>query len=187
MKRSLAAVAAAVAVVWACSSEDRGPAGGAVAGPADTRCRAADGGAIVQTTSQASCHGGPPDGGVVDYGQTLFNAEGDDDDCKYHLKFTSTPIYQNTDVSFTLTLTNKADGGPAAGAAASTEMFLSETHPAPNTNRKTTETPPGTYKIGPVRFDQKGRWTVRFHVYEECDEGLPDSPHGHGAFFVDVP
>ena len=33
-----------------------------------------------------------PDGGAPtsDYGETLFNAEGDDDDCKYHVKWTAT-------------------------------------------------------------------------------------------------
>ena len=38
-----------------------------------------------------------------------------------------------------------------------------------------------------VRFDAKGRWTVRFHLHEECADEAPDSPHGHIAFFIDVP
>jgi hypothetical protein len=46
---------------------------------------------------------------------------------------------------------------------------------------------PGTYSVGPVRFDQAGRWFVRFHFYETCSDAPEDSPHGHVAFWVDVP
>jgi hypothetical protein len=28
---------------------------------------------------------------------------------------------------------------------------------------------------------------VRFHFYEDCLDLLPDSPHGHAAYFIDVP
>ena len=51
---------------------------------------------------------------------------------------------------------------------------------------KATETSPGTYTYGPIRFDASGKWTVRFHLYEDCVDG-DTSPHGHAAFFVTVP
>jgi hypothetical protein len=31
-----------------------------------------------------------------------------------------------------------------------------------------------------------GKWSVRFHIREDCLDGA-DSPHGHGAFFINVP
>ncbi len=83
--------------------------------------------------------------------------------------------------------TRKTDGAPAAGAKTSLEVFLSDTHPAPNSNQRSTEGPAGTYAIGPVRFDAAGQWTVRFHLYEECSELLDTSPHGHVAFYIWVP
>jgi hypothetical protein len=65
-------------------------------------------------------------------------------------------------------------------------VFLNDTHPAPNTDQKSTEGPDGTYRVGPIRFDGKGQWTVRFHFHEDCDDS-ETSPHGHAAFFVSVP
>jgi hypothetical protein len=59
-------------------------------------------------------------------------------------------------------------------------------HPSPSTG-STTETSPGVYQIGPIVFDQPGQWTVRFHLYGSCFDLAPDSPHGHAAFFVQVP
>lgn len=186
MRRVAALPALVVAVAWACSSGDqRGPAGGPVSGQLDKHCTLPDGGMQVQPTDPAACQIGGT--GTAQYGPTLYNAEADDDDCKYHVKFTASPVYGNTDVSFILTATRKADGAPATGANLDAEVFLDSTHPAPNSNQHTTESPPGTYKIGPVRFDRAGQWTVRFHLYEQCLDSVPDSPHGHVAFFVDVP
>jgi hypothetical protein len=37
-----------------------------------------------------------------------------------------------------------------------------------------------------VRFDASGKWTVRFHFSADCADAV-DSPHGHVAFFVNVP
>ena len=187
------------------SNDDGGPAGGPVSGAVDTHCTG-DAGPITQSVSNSSCHpdAGPPDdagaddGGAPAYGDTLFNAEGDDDDCKYHLKWTATPIRQGTDVTFTVTVTTK-DGTPAPVRPLAEEgsggyypirleVFLNDTHPAPNTKQTSTETStPGTYTAGPVRFDASGKWTVRFHIHEVCEDTLPDSPHGHGAFYVQVP
>jgi len=58
---------------------------------------------------------------------------------------------------------------------------------APNTRPITKIISPGVYSVGPVRFDQAGRWTVRFHFFETCLDAREDSPHGHAAFYVDVP
>jgi hypothetical protein len=146
----------------------------------------------VQSTSQASCH---PDAGGIDagadngpdYGDTMNGAEGDDDDCKYHVKWTSAPVCESSGgVTFTLTATNKSDGTPLVGAGTVAEIFLSDTHPGPNTGVTLTESSPGTY-AGPIQFDAPGKWTVRFHFHGECEDLFPDSPHGHAAFYVNVP
>ena len=174
---------ASCALLVACTSGPSGPVGGPVDGGVDTHC-----GTASQATSQASCSiAALPDAGPTDYGETLYNAEADDDDCKYHLKWTPTAIRENTDVTITAVATNKIDGKATTGAHINLEIFLNSTHPAPNTNVKTTESPPGTYQIGPVQFDAKGRWTVRFHLFETCTDVAADSPHGHVAFFADVP
>jgi YtkA-like len=185
MKRIALAAAALVVVVWACSG-DKGPAGGPHSGALDTHCTLPDGGTQVTVVNPASCQVAA-DGGIVDYGPTLNNAEADDDDCKYHVKFTVDPVYENEDVNFTVIATKKADGTPATGANIDAEVFLDPTHTAPNSGQHVTESPPGTYKVGPIRFDRPGKWTARFHLFEQCDDGVEDSPHGHVAFYIDVP
>jgi hypothetical protein len=171
----------------ACSSGSSGPTGGPVDGGADAHCTLADGGARIQPTDQASCSATLPDAGALDYGQTLFNAEGDDDDCKYHVRFSATPVRESSDVTFTVVATRRTDGSAATGANIDPEIFLDATHPAPNSGERVSESPPGTYRLGPIRFDAPGRWTVRFHLYETCDDEVATSPHGHIAFYVDVP
>ena len=126
------------------------------------------------------------DGGVSEFGETLYGSEGDDDDCKYHVKFTASCVEKNKDVTFTATLTNKADKSPVKKATPDLEAFLSETHTAPNTKQVVKEATGGVYTVGPVQFDRSGKWTVRFHFRDECSD-LPDSPHGHVAFYIDVP
>ena len=82
-------------------------------------------------------------------------------------------------------------GKPATGAAIVIESYLSDNqlHVIPNTGATPTETPAGSgkYQITPLKFDAPGRWVVRFHLYESCDDTLDDSPHGHAAFYFDVP
>ena len=175
------------AFALACSGS-HGPAGGPVAGAADSHCSLPDGGTRAQIVNAASCAVVPGgDAGALDLGATLFNSEADDDDCKYHVKFTNNAVYENSDVNFTVVATQKVGGAAATGAKIVAEVFLNNTHPAPNSNQRTTENPPGTYLVGPVRFDAKGEWTVRFHLHEDCADDVPDSPHGHVAFFIDVP
>ncbi len=164
------------------SSSNSGPPGGAVSGALDTHC-----GATSTPVDPATCHAAPPaDAGAVDYGATCYGSEADDDDCKYHVKWTSTPIRQNSDVTFTITSTNKAGGAPTTGAGPRLEVYLNDTHASPNTKQGATETSPGVYAVGPVRFDAPGMWTVRMHLSEDCNDG-ENSPHGHVAFFVNVP
>ena len=176
-----------------CSSDNNsGPAGGPVSGALDTHCRDADGG--VTATVIGECMTGvaaaapEPDGGAPtsDYGETLYNAEGDDDDCKYHVTWTSTAVRKNTDVNFDVTLTKLADMTAATGAGVRAEIFLTDTHPAAPPPAAT-ESAGGKYAVGPIKFDTAGKWTVRFHFYENCNDAPEDSPHGHAAFYVNVP
>jgi hypothetical protein len=198
---------AASAVVLACSSSKTGDGGSsgstgaqstaaAVAGAADTHCAALP----VVVVDPSICHaaadpdaGHDHDAGDVDAGApveesapVLFGSEGDDDDCKYHVKWTSSPVAKDTDVTLAVVTTYRSDSKPVTGAAPYAEIFLDDTHPGPNTAVKTTETSPGSYTIGPVRFDASGKWTVRFHFSADCTDAV-SSPHGHVAFFVNVP
>lgn len=169
-----------------------GPSGGPVAGALDNHCQSR-----IQPTNASSCKptfdmatSGTADMGAgeeSEYGETQFNAEGNDDDCKYLVKYSVTPVRKGVAATFTATLTSLATNKPVTGANVRAEVFLSDTHPAPNTGADTTESSPGTYVIGPVQFDEPGKWTVRYHYFEECVESLEDSPHGHIAFYVNVP
>jgi hypothetical protein len=129
-----------------------------------------------------------------DYGATMFGTQADDDDCKYAVSYSVGGICENEGVFFTVTASYLTTGAPLTGAYTYAELCLNDTHPAPpidsiapQGHQSVTENPPGTYKVGPVQFDAPGQWTVRFHFNELCDDVLPDSPHGHAAFFVDVP
>ena len=188
-------------LVVACSSKTDAPvnlsfsSAAAVAG-ADNHC----GGKTV-TVDPAVCHvvapaedaaqtqGDAGDGGASstpEYGPTQPGSEGDDDDCKYHVKWQSTSVAENADVTFQIVATVRKDSSPLAGATPYAEIYLNDMHPAPNTPVVTTETAPGTYTIGPVRFDAPGSWNVRFHFNDMCNDS-ETSPHGHAAFFVKVP
>ena len=130
-----------------------------------------------------------------DYGTTMYGTEGDDDDCKYHVTYTASPLCENDGTYFTVTATYLAQSGvPLTGACTYADLCLNDTHviPAsdsrpPSGKQQVVEGPPGTYTIGPVQFDVSGKWTVRFHFDELCCDVAGDSPHGHAAFFVNVP
>jgi hypothetical protein len=126
----------------------------------------------------------------------MFGQESDDDDCKYHVKWSSSPICQGADgVAFTVIATNKTDSSPLTGAKPYAEVFTTSpadagcdnvsNHPSPNSGVNLVEGPPGTY-TGKVQFDQAGQWTVRFHFHAECDDLLDDSQHGHAAYHITV-
>ena len=189
---ALAAAAIVLSLLACTSSTATGPAGGRVLGPQDSHC-----GSTRQLTSKSACQvsadagvadAATPaeDGGTSEYGIPMYNQSGADDECKYDVSWTSTAVYKDTDVTFTLTLKTLVDGAPSVGAEPNTEVFLDTTHPAPNAGTKTTDQGAGVYSIGPIRFDKPGRWTVRFHFFDACVDGV-ESPHGHAAFYVDVP
>jgi hypothetical protein len=180
--------------------------GGATQGAADKHCDKTPPTAV----SAASCGVMPPseDAGAAptvtsglcgengaDYGTTMYGTEGDDDDCKYHVSFTSSPLCENDGTYFVVTahyLTR--DGAPLTGACAFAELCLNDSHVIPSADYRpptgkqvVVEGPPGTYTIGPVTLDEAGKWTVRFHFNEQCCDVADSSPHGHAAFFVNVP
>jgi hypothetical protein len=148
----------------------------------------ASGGEDAAPSDDAGGDGESEAGNAVEPVMVLFNNSGYDDDCKYHVSFDSTPIRKNANVTFTVNVQGLDPAGPATGAAIYAEIFLTDTHPSPS-NPTATESPPGsgTYTYGPVVFDQSGRWTIRFHFYESCSDAPADSPHGHAAFYIDVP
>jgi hypothetical protein len=203
---SVDAAAAATGDDAAASAE-----GGSAEGGADT------GGAEGGDNGAAGDDGGAPSSDEdCEYGATMFGGtaasdgglvvtEGDDDDCKYHVAWTSTPICHSPTlpVTFTVTVTNLTTGLPVTDIP-STEGILPEafipttldaacdtmtTHPSPTLfgDAHLYETSPssGVY-VGQIIFDQAGEWTVRFHIHEECSDSLPDSPHGHAAFHLTV-
>ena len=182
---------------------------GAVIGPLDNHCTGSDGGLTIQpvgvcqvidpTTvpaNAASCNvsfntaGGTGDGGIVtntDYGPTMYGSAGDDDDCKYYVSWTATPIKENADTFFTVSALRLADMMPVSCAGVRPDVSLSISHGAPAPANPSTEIAPGVYQVGPIKFDASGTWTVRFHFFEECSDAQEDSPHGHAAFYVNVP
>jgi hypothetical protein len=175
-------------------SADLGEAGGMVAGPADMHCLNVE----TITVRELSCHpdaGAPPppdDAGMEPEPAVQNNSEADDDDCKYHVRWTSTPIYRAMPVTFTVTVVNKVNNTPipfppnasfgVAGVLASDDTVV-----LPNTSPMQMLGANGTWTFGPVRFDTAGDWKVTVHIREECSDNLEDSPHGHVTFLVRVP
>jgi hypothetical protein len=222
---TVCAVGAFVVVVAACSTSSSSSSSGSVtqaatcsspgvatAGAADTHCQ----GQPVQPVNPASCHvtdagaTAPDDAGAdsgaapaddCDYGATMFGAQGDDDDCKYHVSWTSTQLCEGTaGVTFTVTVTDKVDGKPVTGIPSGIipEVFIptdlnascddKTTHPTPTAAPLLVETAAGSgVYSGNVAFDAPGQWTIRFHIHEECADVLPDSQHGHAAFRLTIP
>jgi hypothetical protein len=179
-------------------------AGGPIASTdTDKHCIDDSGNPIKQVTHEAACQPAADaavpmdsdDGGTSDYGPTMYGSEADDDDCKYHLKWTSTCIEENTNVSFTVTVTKTVDGTPLTKAIPAVEpefdVFLDDggeaPHLAPMTKTTSKEASPGVYTLGPIQFDKPGKWQIRFHLRGECVDLTDDSPHGHAAFYINVP
>src|SRR5271165_55833 len=128
----IGAFATGFALLGCSSSGPTGPVGGPVSGPMDTHCDLPDGGLQTQVTHLSTCNLPVQDAGPTDYGATMYNSEGNDDDCKYHVAFTVTPVQKNINVTFTVTATTLVDGLPATGANTHAEVYLNDTHPAPN-------------------------------------------------------
>ena len=119
-----------------------------------------------------------------------YGNEAADDDCKYDTSFSTTCLEVGKDVTFSLVLRQRATGNPGNGGHPdSPEVFLADkpSHISPSNMIKSVEGPLGTYQIGPIKFDQPGRWVIRFHYFETCSDLPADSPHGHVAYYVDVP
>src|SRR6476659_8769895 len=103
-----AAVVAAVA--GACSGA---PVGGPVTGPLDGHCLV--GGKVMAQAigdclvpSPISSLYGTPE--ASDVGATLFNAEGNDESCKYEVGWTSTAVERNASVTFDVRVRRLVDG-----------------------------------------------------------------------------
>jgi hypothetical protein len=178
-----------------CSIDDAGSTPSDDAG-LTTSDDAAEGGAV-NVEAGAPPTPGPCDENGTDgaYGSTLYGTEGDDDDCKYHVSYTASPICENNGTYFVVTANYLTrDSAPLTGASTFAELCLSNTHPAPaidarppSGDQQVVEGPPGTYTVGPLQFDAPGIWTVRFHFNEFCCDVADNSPHGHAAFHVTVP
>jgi hypothetical protein len=200
----LALIVALAGTGAGCSSSAGAPltydsgVGGPVTGALDNHCVGVD--PIV--VSQASCHPAASDAGVAEpdaaagddaaapepEAPVLYNAEGDDDDCKYHVKIMVTAAKQGQNATIQVTLTYLADGMPATGAAIEFESYLADndTHVLPNGTKTSEKAGTGVYTLSPVKFDASGRWVFRLHFFHSCSDALEDSPHGHAAFFIDV-
>ncbi len=173
-----------------CSVLDAGPAPGddASAGGTEAGTSGDDSGAAAPVAGGCGENSG-------DYGATLYGTHGTDDDCKYDVSYTAAPICENDGTYLVVKASYLAQPGvPLTGACAFAELCLSDTHPPPGNDarppsgkQQVVEGPPGTYTIGPVTFNAAGKWTVRFHFNEQCCDVVDDSPHGHAAFFVNVP
>ena len=135
--------------------------------------------------------GGTDSGADDDESYTIhYGSKAADDDCKYDVSFSTTCLEVGKNVTLGLTLRQRATGNPGNGGHPdSPEIFLADkpSHISPSNSIKATEGPLGTYQIGPIVFDEPGRWVVRFHYFESCSDIPEDSPHGHVAFYVDVP
>jgi hypothetical protein len=205
-------LAAVLGAAPGCDGHDGGTGGQAGAAPCtssggpvedgstDQHCIDTEGNAIVQAVGKCSTDvttgtagGGGAGGsgaGQEEPAAVLTSHQGADDDCKYDVSFTNTCVELNRPVTFTLTMSQRANHEPATGAVPnSPEVFLADnpSHISLSRGIRAPESPKGTYTIGPIVFDRSGRWVVRFHFYESCSDVPEDSPHGHIAFYIDVP
>ncbi len=171
--------------------------GGPVEGEADAHCIDDHGDPIVQEIGECQTGAVGGEGGAGGAGgeaeeepyEVRYNAAAADDDCKYDVSFTSTCIALNRPVTFAVKLDARSGGAARGAVPDSPEVFLADnrSHISPSNSIKAPEGPAGTYEIGPIVFDRSGRWVVRFHFFEWCNDIPEDSPHGHVAFYVDVP
>jgi len=182
---ALVALLASLALSTAGCSDDPAltcdPAGGAVAGDVDTHC-----GTTVIVLAPDECTAAADDN--VTTVDPRFNAEGEDDDCKYHVTWTATPICFDATVTFEVTVAARFDNAPQVGAAPRIEAHLTNDvgHTLPESGQRTVELGGGRYEVGPVHFDASGQWEMTIHLYEECNRTV-HSPRGQITFFVDVP
>jgi hypothetical protein len=190
-KRSMRVILLGITLLFAACGDDATPgldmsvacAGHPSTGAADKHCYD-DGGAHFVTVDPSQCTAAG--GSTADYGETMYGLTANDDDCKYAVSYTVDPICRNAGTYFIVTLKDATTGVAVPMAKTRAEVFLGDTHPAPNSGATFVESPAGVYKVGPIVFDAAGTWTVRFHFFEDCNDS-ETSPHGHAAFFMDVP
>jgi hypothetical protein len=211
-----------IATLAACASKGTGAAwmpdaspstcaspGGPTAGPPTDRCSLDDGGLTVQSVSAAACTSAGDAGTEEDtcaYGATLDGQSGEDDDCKYSVSWTSSPVCEGGNgVIFNVSAFLLGTTTPLTGAHTRIEYYVPSAGPdgAPRACDDSTtelgptvapsggfyemsEPSPGTYQ-GQIVFDRSAEWTVRFHFNEDCLDLSPASPHGHIAFHLNVP
>ena len=89
--------------------------------------------------------------------------------------------------SFGVTVTDTVKGKPVTCAYPYLEATLNDLPSSSTTPQKYKETAPGVYDVGPIVFDKAGKWVARFHFFEDCSDEPEDSPHGHVAFYIQVP
>jgi hypothetical protein len=158
-------------------------------GCTDTHCER-DGGLPVMTADYASCGITPPDPSVDAPASVLATEQGAlsiyDDDCQFHA--TVVPSCDGSgprSVIIEAELTSIAGKIVPAGAAPYIEAYSSPIHPAPSTGGGM-ETMTGSYRMGPVTFDEPGTWTVILHFWGTCKDA-PQSPHAHVTMSLEVP
>ena len=198
----LATLSVAVPFANGCSSDSATPSGdgggsgggggacaspgGPAAEPADHHCEA-DSGPIVQATGACTKETGGDAGPAEATPGPWGGMSSADDDCKYDVSYTMTPVCEKEDVTVTVTVKKRTDHSALTGADPSLEVLDPSGLPGVGEgSQKSTEKPGGVYEIGPIHFNKPGKWTMRFHFFETCAD-TEDSPHGHAAFFIDVP
>ena len=72
-----------------------------------------------------------------------------------------------------------------AAAKANLDLVQKLIPPKPKDDDQDVQDP--NQKPDDVTFDDKGTWLIRFHLFENCLDFDPASPHGHAAFFISVP
>ena len=163
----------------------------------DRHCIAAQAVEAAACTEHVDAGPGDQSDDACEYGTTLAATEADDDDCKYHVTWSSSDLCTGDGgVDFEVQVAEKITGAAVSiPGGLLLEVFVPKdaaatcdddgTHASPKAPPMT-ETTPGEYQ-GRIAFDRSGPWTVRFHVHEECLDEAETSPHGHVAFRIDLP
>jgi hypothetical protein len=158
-------------------------------GCSDTHCDR-DGGLLMQTVDYGSCGITAPPMAPASP-SVLAGDEGAlslyDDLCEFHAEVVPTcdgsaprSLYFDAELS-----TIAGDDVPP-GAAPYVEAFSGPTHPAPSTGGGM-EITTGSYRMGPVVFDQSGLWTITLHFFGMCRDSVQMSPHAHVTMQLEVP
>jgi hypothetical protein len=146
---------------------------------------------MTRTVNYALCGIPSPEAATdAQSGSGLADMEGalslDDDLCEFHAVVVPECANGARSLFFDTDLTTMTGGPVAAGAKPYIEAFSSPTHLAPSTG-SFTESSPGQYRIGPATFDVSGQWSVTLHFFGTCNDDLPNSPHAHVTFTLEVP